>query len=89
MILDKNTQEKPNIEYPAKWGFKVIGKDKVKVEQAVKDVMDTLPHSCNFSNTSKSGKFNSYSIECVVESEEQRDELYKNFGEHSDVDYVI
>jgi len=89
MILDSKTQEKPEINYPTKWGFKVIGKDKEKVEQAIKDVMGEKEHSCKFSNSSKKGNFHSYSAECQVESEEERDKLYKIFGEHDDVDYVL
>ena len=89
MILDKNTQEKPEINYPTKWGFKVIGKDKDKIEQAIKEVMGDKEHSLKFSNSSKKGTFHSYNTECVVESQEERDKLYKAFGEHNDVDYVL
>ena len=89
MILDKNTQEKPEINYPTKWGFKVIGKDKEKVQQAIKDVMGEKSHSCKFSNSSKKGNFHSFAAECTVDSEEERDRLYKAFGKHDDVDYVL
>jgi len=89
MILDKNTKEKPEINYPTKWGFKVIGKDKEKVEQAIKEIMGDKAHTCKFSNSSKGGKFTSFSAECTVESEEERDNLYKAFGKHDDVNYVI
>ena len=89
MILDKNTEEKPEINYPTKWGFKVIGRDKDKVEQAIKDILCNKTHSCKFSNSSKGGKFSSFSAECTVDNEEERDALYKAFGEHSDVNYVM
>jgi len=89
MILDKNTQEKPEIIYPTKWGFKVIGKDKDKVEKAIKDILSSKAHSCKFSNSSKGGKFSSFSAECTVDSEEERNALYKAFGEHADVNYVM
>ncbi len=89
MILDKNTKEKPKITYPTKWGFKIIGKDKEKVEAAIKDIMGDKEHICNFSNTSKNGKFNSFNAECEVKSQEERDQLYKAFNEHEDINYVI
>ena len=89
MILDKNTQEKPEINYPTEWGFKVIGKDKDKVEQAIKEVMGEKAHSCTFSNSSKKGNFHSFSATCQVESEEERDALYKEFSKHHDVHYVL
>ena len=89
MILDNKTQEKPEINYPAKWGFKVIGKDKTKVQQAVKEIMGEKEHTCKFSNSTTKGNYHSYSAECTVESEEERDNLYKAFGKHDDVHYVI
>ena len=89
MILDKNTQNKPEINYPTKWGYKVIGKDKDRVEKAIKEILGHKEHICNFSNVSKNGKFSSFSAECTVESEEERDALYKLFGEHNDVNYTI
>ena len=89
MILDKNTKERPEINYPTKWGFKIIGKDKDKIEEAIKSVFGDKEHSCKFSNVSKNGKFNSYSAECVVDSEEERDKLYKAFNDHDDINYVF
>jgi len=89
MILDKNTKEKPKITYPTNWDFTIIGRDKDKVEAAIKEVFEDKEHTCTFSNTSKNGKFNSYKASCEVNSQEERDKLYKNFNEHSDIDYVI
>jgi len=89
MILDKNTKEKPEINYPTKWGFKIIGKDKEKIEDAIKEIFKDKEHSCTFSNVSKNGKFNSYNAECVVDSQEDRDALYKALNSHDDINYVI
>lgn len=89
MILDRKTEEKPKIDYPTKWGFKVIGRDKLKLEDIIKDILKDKEHSCKFSNVSKSGKFTSFNAECIVESQEERDAIYKAFNEHNDIDYVI
>ncbi len=89
MILDNKFEEKPKIEYPIKWGFKVIGKDKSKLEEIIKEILKDKEHSCKFSNVSKSGKFTSFNAECIVDCEEERDAIYKAFNEHSDVNYVM
>jgi putative lipoic acid-binding regulatory protein len=89
MILDKNSKEKPKIEYPTEWSFTVIGRDKGKVEDAIKDILQHKEHSCKFSKVSKNGKFTSYSAKCVVDSQDERDKIYKTFSNHSDVDYVM
>ena len=89
MILDNNTQEQPKIEYPTRWGFKIIGKDKEKLEACIKEVMGEKEHLCSLGNSSKTGKFHTYNASCVVDSQEERDRLFKCFQDHEDVNMVI
>lgn len=89
MILDDKTQDKPKIEYPTNWGFKLIGKDKEKLLACIKETMGEKEHLCSLGNASKTGKFHSYNASCTVESKEERDKLFKCFQEHDDVDMVI
>ena len=89
MILDSNTTEKPTIEYPTNWGFKIIGKDKEKLKACIKEVMGEKEHLCSVGNTSRTGKFTTYNTSCVVESQEERDRLFKCFQDHDDVEMVI
>ena len=89
MILDKNTKEKPKITYPTKWDFKIIGKDKNKIQKAIKEVFGDKEHNCTFSKTTKKGTFSSFNANCIVNSQEERDALYKAFNNHNDINYVI
>lgn len=89
MILDGNTPEKPKIEYPTNWGFKVIGRNKEALVACIKEVMGDKEHLCSLGNTSKTGKFTTYNASCVVDSQEERDRLFKCFQDHSDVEMVI
>lgn len=89
MILDNNTQEKPVIEYPTNWGFKLIGKDKDALLSCIKEAMGKKEHLCSIGNKSKNGKFHSYNASCSVESEEERNNIFKYFEEHKDVNMVI
>jgi len=89
VILDDKTQDKPKIEYPTNWGFKLIGKDKEKLLACIKETMGEKEHLCSLGNASKTGKFHSYNASCTVESKEERDKLFKCFQEHDDVDMVI
>jgi putative lipoic acid-binding regulatory protein len=77
------------LEYPRKWDFTIIGRDKEKIENAIKEVFGEKEHSSKFSKTSKNGKFNSYSASCQVESEAERDEIYKKLSNHNDLDYIM
>ena len=89
MILDNNTQEKPQIEYPTRWGFKIIGRDKEKLQACIKEVMSEKEHLCSLGNRSRTGKFTTYNASCIVEDQEERDRLFKCFQDHDDVEMVI
>ncbi|SFV63469.1 Proposed lipoate regulatory protein YbeD [hydrothermal vent metagenome] len=91
-ILDKNMPQKPEINYPTQWGFKIIGKDKEALEKCIKYIMKETgdkKHTCNLSNQSRTGKFHSFNASCMVESEEERNKIFKYFSDHDDVDMVI
>ena len=89
MILDDKTPDKPQIDYPTQWGFKVIGRDKDKLHALIKEVMGDKEHLCHPGHASKTGKFHSYNASCEVESQEERDLFFKAFSDHDDVDMVI
>ncbi len=89
MILDDKTQDKPQIDYPTQWGFKLIGKDKDALHACIKETMEDKEHTCTTGNVSKNGKFHSYNASCVVENQEERDKLFKCFQDHEDVKMVL
>ena len=49
-ILDENMPERPDIEYPTNWGFKIIGKDKEKLLACIKEAMGEKEHLCSLGN---------------------------------------
>ncbi len=85
--MHKNKEAK--LKYPRKWDFTIIGRDKDKIQKAIKEIFRDKDYSCKFSKTSKNGKFNSYSASCEVQSEEERDEIYKKLSKHNDLDYIL
>lgn len=89
VILDDKTPEKPKIDYPTRWGFKLIGKDKEALQACIKEIMGGKEHLSSSGNVSKNGKFHSYNASCIVESQEERDRLFKSFQDHDDVKMVI
>lgn len=89
MTLDSQTKERPDIEYPTNWGFKLIGRDKEKLLACIKEAMGEKEHLCSLGNASRTGKFHSYNASCTVDTEEERNRIFKYFEEHNDVDMVI
>jgi len=91
-ILDKAMPKRPEINYPTQWGFKIIGKDKEALEKCIKYIMKETgdkEHTCRLGNQSKTGKFHAYNASCSVDSEEERNKIFKYFSDHDDVDMVI
>ena len=91
-ILNNETQEKPEINYPTNWGFKLIGRDKEALLKCIKEIMKEVgekEHLCSLGNASRTGKFHSYNASCTVKSEEERNKIFKYFEAHDDVDMVI
>jgi putative lipoic acid-binding regulatory protein len=88
-ILNENSENKPKIDYPTDWQFKIIGRDRDALLRAIKEVMGDKEHSHHFGNLSKNGKFCSYNTSCEVESQDERDKIFKAFRDHKDIDMVI
>jgi putative lipoic acid-binding regulatory protein len=89
VILNDKTKEKPKIEYPCNWGFKLIGRDRDKIKDAIKDIINDREYECKDGNSSKSGKFVTVNTNCKVNSQEDRDKIFKAFRDHNDIDMVI
>lgn len=89
MILDDSCKTKPDIDYPCEWGYKIIGTDKTALEACISEVMSERRHSIKDGNRSSKGKFVSMNTQCKVESEEDRDRLFKAFSDHLAVKMVI
>jgi putative lipoic acid-binding regulatory protein len=88
-ILNSETKERPEISYPTNWGFKLIGRDKDKLLACIKEAMGEKEHLCSLGNASRTGKFHSYNASCTVDTEEERNRIFKYFEDHKDVDMVI
>jgi len=88
-ILDANNKTKPDIEYPINWGFKLIGRDKAKLEACIAEILADKEHQKSAGNASAGGKFHSFNASCEVLDEEERNKLFKAFSEHEHVKMVI
>ena len=89
MILDDNSCEKPEIEYPCEWGYKLIGTDKQKLQECIFDIVGKRDYTTKEGNSSSKGKFHTLNMRCKVESQKDRDAIFKAFSEHEDVKMVI
>jgi len=89
MILDNETKTKPDIEYPTEWGYKLIGRDSDELSACIIQVMGDKEHTSTKGHASKTGKFHSYNTKCTVESEEERNAIFKAFEDCETIEMVI
>jgi len=77
------------LDYPCKWCYKIVIKDEHNGNKIAKEVFDTKEHTIRKSKTSSKGKFKSYSIDTIVDNEEQRKDLHKKLTQHKHIKMVV
>jgi len=80
---------KPEIGYPTKWEYKIIGANVDKMLKAVEEIIIGLDYEVTPSNISRKGKYFSLNIKIVVPSEVLRDIIFQKFSSHPDIRMVI
>jgi len=88
ILNDKLKGKKLELEYPCNWCY-IIGRDKEALKVCISELMGAKEHLVTEGNVSKTGKFHAYNTSCEVEDEEERNRIFKAFGEHDAVKMVI
>ncbi len=88
MILDSEMQ-KPQIEYPCQWAYKVIGSDVNKILLAIETAAMGLSYDVSPSNVSSNGKYFSLNLKLEVPNETVRNLIYEKLGNSPDVKFVL
>ena len=88
-MMNDPKKRKPVIEYPTKWGYKVIGADVDKLLKAVEEATPGLEYEVTPSNISMGEKYYSLNVAVIVSSEAVRDLVFKKLSDHPDIKMVI
>jgi hypothetical protein len=70
--------QKPNIEYPCEWSYRIIGKEESLLREAAVSVAGDRTYTLKKSNTSAGGKYVSLHLTVTVTDEDER---LRIFGE--------
>jgi putative lipoic acid-binding regulatory protein len=81
--------DKPELTYPCRWEYKIIGASQRDIEQAVREVVVPLEYALDISNTSRGGKYCSALLKVVVPDEEIRRGLFTRLKAHRFVIMVL
>lgn len=82
-------RRKPDIEYPCRWVYKIIGPDEEALRTAARQVLQDLPHTVELSNTSATGRYCCLNVEATVADETARTSLYELLKNHPAVRIVL
>ncbi|MBL3519631.1 MULTISPECIES: HP0495 family protein [Arcobacteraceae] len=81
--------KKLELDYPCSWEYKLVVLEDCNVKKCVKEIILEREHNLKPSKTSSKGKFKSYTLEMLVHNEDDRKELFRLLGEHSDIKMVL
>ena len=84
-----NLEQKPEINFPCEWGYKVIGADKAKLETAIETSFGDKAYSIAKTAKSSKGNYTSISIKLTVFSQEEIDKFYNALSKQSDIKIVL
>ncbi len=86
---DNSDIRRPKIDYPTKWGYKVIGKDVDELISAIEESIEGLEYEITPSNISRNEKYFSLNLTVDVPSEIVRDIIFQKLDNHPSVTMVI
>ena len=82
-------RDRPEIEYPTDWTFKVVGPDEGRLRNAIGGVVGSMDHTLTLSRRSRGGKYVSLELVVTVGGEAQRLAIGQVLHEHEDVKFVL
>jgi uncharacterized protein len=83
--------ERPLIDYPCKWEYRVIGTDTAALRTAITEVLTDLHPDQNHTITpaNRNGKYLSLSVSLTVRNEPHRDAIYQALNRHPTTRMVL
>jgi len=83
------SQHKLELDYPCNWTYKLVIRKEQNMNKIIKEVLNQREHGIKPSKTSSKGKFKSYTLDLIVENEDDRKDLYKILGDHEHIKMVV
>ena len=83
------SNEKLELDYPCSWEYKLVVLEHINIKTTIKDVISSREHKVSESKVSTKGKFKSYKLEMLVHNEDDRKEIFKMLGAHSNIKMVL
>ena len=86
---NKGKMCKLQLNYPCRWLYKVIGSDREKLHEALLEIVRDESCCISYSNSSSTGKYHCLNLEVTVQSEEERNSIYRAIKAHPRIKIVL
>ncbi len=95
--MSEEKNQKPVVEYPCLWGYKIIGVEEDSMRGAVNECMETCLNrnsgdrefELGMSRSSKGGQYISLSLNLTVQDEAERDAIFQTLTNRPEIVMVI
>jgi uncharacterized protein len=81
--------EKPKIDFPCEWSYKIFGTDKNKLENAISEVLKQNPYQIVKATKSSKGNYISLTIKLIIKNQSELDDFYHKFSAQKDIKIVL
>jgi putative lipoic acid-binding regulatory protein len=81
--------DKPIIDYPCDWTFKIIGQEDNLLRKAALSTLQERSHTLSNSNTSSGGKYTSLNLVVNVKDATDRDEIFNRLQNNSAIKLIL
>ncbi len=88
IVIDLS-KEKLELVYPCVWNYKLIGLTEAGVKAAICEIILEKPHKLKPSKSSKGGKYQSFDLEIIVASDDERIVVYESLRKHQEIKMVL
>lgn len=88
-MIESNSGCKPQIQYPCRWQFRLIGEERAAVIAAINAVVDATGCEISDGNVSSGGRYLSVNVEMTVDGEAERQRLYQRFAADPAIKVVL
>jgi len=82
-------QDTPNIEYPCRWEYRIIGASEDGLRAAAVAVAGELDYSLHAANVSSRGRYLSLRLEVLVHNDRMRVSLFEQLRAREEVMMVL
>jgi len=79
----------PEIDYPTRWSYRVVGPNESALRVAVQEIVAHREHVVTLSRMSRTGRYVSLNVEVLVHDHEERRGLANELHAHPAVVFVL